>query len=414
MNCMKFLESKWFAFALYAILAVIITWPLLIHTNGFLLPQQYPDINHSDTMQHIGKLDEARGMIADGRFPVIADSTDISHLYLYSGLALTSLGVGITDTQSHNIYFIVMFMLSGLFMYYFMYELSKDKLASLLAGVIYITSQYMVYAYYWGHSNTFQIQWVPLIFLALERMLKHKEWKHAILFGAAFSLQIFSASQLMIYLSFFIPLYVLLRQAFIEWKEFKKLDYWTSLLKKVGVAFVTILVIAGWYLLKKISVAVTIRTLEENTRTYWILNSVFEVGQQTSFLYMGWVQLILLAVGVYLLIKYWNDKQIRPYAAFAVMWGVVVLCMLGPHTWLYPYTWLFNFWPYFDRFRVPFRLFPLALLSLSVMGGFVISYSKKFHPNEKRRLFEVLLIFLLIILQVSLNVWLSNTHMYYI
>ena len=159
---------------IFLFFTLFITWPLLMNMNGFLLPPQYNNISHSDSLQHISKIGQAKELLAQGKNPIIVDNADVSQLYIFMGVFLNSV-FGIDPVACHNTYFLLSLFLSGFFMYLFMRELSDDYLASLFAGFLYLTSQYLPYAYYWGHSNTPQIQWIPLVFLFLEKMLKSKQ-----------------------------------------------------------------------------------------------------------------------------------------------------------------------------------------------------------------------------------------------
>jgi len=122
-------------------------------------------------------------------------------------------------------------------------------------------------------------------------------------------------------------------------------------------------------------------------------------------LFMGWIQLILVLLGVYFIFMY--IKQYYLYLPFVIMMGLSLLLIIGPVNFL-PYSWLFEFWPYFDHLRVPFRMYPFFLMSLSIIACIPLL-------RLKRKLLVVsVLIFLITLLQILTSPWISNLHMYYL
>lgn len=380
--------------------ALSITWPLITNLNGFLLPQEYTNIWHSDTMQHISKIDESRQQLRQRGDPFVVDSTDVSQLYVFLGLISTS--VHVDAAVYHNLFFIAVIFLSGFFMYLLAFELTKSKYAALLAGFIYASSYYIPYAYYWGHSNTMQIEWIPLIFLLVEKISRTGQLKYSIWLGVAIALQVFSGSQNTVYLTFIIPFYLTLTHVF-NGKISKEV------FKKMGSSVILALAITGYYDYRKITTPSIVRTVEENMNIAWRLNSLQELVNINDHLFIGLVQFALLVVAVYLIIR--KYKEYKQYAPFVIIFLFVLLCMFGPFSIFAPYYWLYKFWPLVNSFRVPFRMFPFMLLALSVLCAVPIvgidgSKMKGYVP------YIIVATLLLLTIQNQLSPWLANLHIY--
>jgi len=97
-------------------------------------------------------------------------------------------------------------------MFFFTKELIKNKWAALFSGFLYMSSSYLFSEYFLGHSNLWQLQWIPIIFLFLERILSGKRsFKEYVCLGLFLGIQTISASYYIIYLTFIIPIYIIFR-----------------------------------------------------------------------------------------------------------------------------------------------------------------------------------------------------------
>ncbi len=400
----KILANEWFlVIVFYFLFTFLITFPLIFNMNGFLLPQEYSDISHSDSIQHTSKIDKARTLISEGESPVIVDKTDVGPIYIFSGLLLT--GLGLSSIAFHNLFLMFVLFFAGFFMYLLTKELTKNKVVSFFAGFLYMSSQYILYAYYWGHSNTVQIQWIPFIFLFLERFIRYRKTEDALLLGVGLGLQIMSGSYHVAHLGFAIPIYVILRFLLVEKKFVADKKFWLKLI----FAAVTAFIISGFYLIKKLMVSHSvIRTLEENMQSYWRLNSLVDVLNIQSFLYIGLIQFALLILAIYFIFR--NLKDYRKYLPFLILLIFVLISMMGPFSIFAPGYWLYKAWPLFNHLRVPFRMFPLFLLPLSLLCTIPLQKIKK-----KYQIIAVVVVILIIFLTNLLySPWLSNLHMYFL
>ncbi len=400
----QLIKSPYFVLSLYLALAVFITWPLIFNLDGFLLPSYYPDISHSDTMMHMGAIDEAKFFLDHGKDPVIADKRDISQTYIFLGLFSGILGLD--RIVFHNLFFMASILCSGIFSYLFIREITRDRYASLFGGLVYMSSYYIPYAYYWGHSNTLQIQWIPLIFFFLERMIRRKKLQDSLHLGLALAMQVFAGTYHVVHLSFFIPLYLLIKLTFGYRKSIISLDF----ARLSSLAILICLVITGYYLSKKIVSPAPIRTVEENMRGYWRLKSIRELVYIDHHLYAGWLQLGASLAGSYMLIM--KKKSINNFLPAIVMMLMALVMMIGPFAGYSPLNLLMRSWPYFNRLRVPFRIFPFFLIGISLLSGSVFTHFKRKSYIKPLLLISMVTI---MILQIILSPWMvGRVHMFFV
>ncbi len=79
------------------------------------------------------------------------------------------------------------FILSGIFMYYLSFYLTKNKLAAFTSGIIFaFCSNHFLQAF--SHFGMAQIQWMPLYVLSLIALNEKRSYPAAVLCGLAFSL----------------------------------------------------------------------------------------------------------------------------------------------------------------------------------------------------------------------------------
>jgi len=385
----------------------------VINLKGVALPEQYPEspdyvllehaftnISHSDTMQHINKIHYVKGLISEGSNPIVADKEDVSLIYIFFGLVSIYI-LGLNQFAYHNLFFLSVFSLSGFFMYLFSKKIFKNRSIAIFSGFLYFCSYYVPYAYYWGHSNTMQIQWIPLIFYLIEKLVEKPNRKNSIYLALALFAQVISGTYHTIHLSFMIPLYVVLRYFFLEKKFLKNKELWKHLTTSAAIAGILSLP----YLIRKLNSYVIIRTIQENQLGYWRLDSLREILNMKFHLYMGIIQLTLVIIGSYLIFK-----KRKEFLMFFHMMIISLALIIGPVSSITPYYLLFKFWPFFDHLRVPFRMFPFFLFSLSVVAGIPLLEIK---DVKKRNHSIIFLILIILLIQVFLSPWLFNLRIFF-
>ncbi len=399
-----------FAMFMFSIISILITWPLVLNMNGFLLTPEYPDISHSDAPVHIEHMQQTRLSLLNKTGIVINPGFGNAQTYALSGAFITFV-FDVKDVMFHNLYLLGSIFLAGIFMFLLVYELFKDYYTAMFSGIIFITSNFFVQQYVWGHANTWQIQWIPLTFLFLERTLKNKKIQDSLLLGIALALQLLSSTQIIVYLSVLIPLYLLSRYLFVE--KNKLLD------KKIIVRFIVsgciALVLSGFYLIKRISLPHSIRLIESTYIYSWGLTKLHPITEYLSVnsnIYIGLVQFILVLVSICLILK--NIKSYRQFLSYVILGICLVVLLMGPVYKFLPYFWLYHLWPFFKHFIVIEYFFPYLLMCISILSGFPFYYLKQKKVKEKHRILVIVMIVLLIIsTQIIKSVWLTQHHIYF-
>ena len=97
----------------------------------------------------------------------------------------------LNEIFAYNFIILLTFLLSTFTMYYLVYHFTRDKLASMISGIIYAFSPYhLIHAT--QHLGTTNIQWMPLYALSLFYLDEKRSYKGAFLIALAFSLVVFS------------------------------------------------------------------------------------------------------------------------------------------------------------------------------------------------------------------------------
>jgi len=96
---------------------------------------------------------------------------DISSSILYPCWNIFSkwLSVSTGYIAAYNVQILLSFVLAGVTMFYLAYAVTKDKICSLLSGIIYSFCPYH-FARAWQHLSLAQIQWMPLFLYALVKI----------------------------------------------------------------------------------------------------------------------------------------------------------------------------------------------------------------------------------------------------
>lgn len=394
----------------YLIITIFLSWPLILHLDGFLLSKNYKDISHSDTKVHMKYMLKSKELFLDGKDFIVLPS-DYSLAQTYNLLGIFSIIVlGLNEIVFHNLFFLFCIFLSGLFMYFLMLELSKNKLASFFAGFIYMSSNYLFHQYIFGHTHYIQIQWIPLVFLFLEKTLNYKKFKYAIFLAISLSLLILSSSQYTVYLSFIIPVYLLLRIYFVDKKILIDKHFYLN----IAISNVLAFVFSSFYIFKRIHSSSIIRTIGENMGKWWVLSYFGQLLSVKTNINLGGIQFILIFLGIIVILAYIKDKNYRKYIPFAILLIFLIICMAGPFSLYAPYYWLYKFWPFINRFRVPIRLFPFVLMCSSILSSLFLLYIQKMKKLKKYRVvILILVIIMIIIFQILNSHWLSNHHIFY-
>ncbi len=393
----------------FIILTICLTYPLISNLECFLLTNDFKDISHSDTIQHIDHAKEAKKLLLEGNDPIITDATDVAQTYIFFSFILTTI-FGTSHPFAHNFYFLICLFLSGLFMYMLMKELCNDELASFFAGLLYMSSNYIFIEYIWGHTNIMQIQWIPLIFLLFEKMLKSDKIRYPIFFSITLMLQLVSSSQYTIYLTFILPMYAIIRISLLDKKIFWRKESW----RKINISLIASILLSSYYLMKRIDIDYHIRSIEDNLTPGWRLTSINDFSLIYTTGYSALFFISLFIIGAVIIILSIKDHEYKKYTAHIIIAAFVGVCLFGPFAAYAPYTLLYKYWPLVKYFRVPARMAPFFLMSTAIISSISILSLKKKIPGTYRIILAIAIIMITALLLITHSQYasLSSHHLY--
>lgn len=373
------------AVVFFVAVTVLLTFPILLRPDRIHLtaPPAYSFLHEGDWflhhptkgqeyVDHLGAKAGIEGTarrLSYGENPFVVDPDyTIPPSYIFVGV-LTTVLLPVSTITFHNLFFVCSMFLAGVFAFLFVREVLDDVAVAALAGVLYISSFYVFNVYVMGHTNQWQIQWIPLILFGIERMRTDVETRFvgrtAVILGLAFSLQVLSSMQYSAYLSFILPLYLVLRTIYGA-REFRSLLFW----KGYGAATVLAVVVTAPYLYVRLRFVQTgatdVSTLQADMNEWYhvqnVIGEFFAADAQLQFFFR-----LLLVIGGFVTLLTVSRQRFRQLIPFAFLFGIGVMISWGPFSPWAPYSLLHRYWPLIEYFRVPYRMLPFAILGSSTL-----------------------------------------------
>ncbi|MGW8319270.1 MAG: hypothetical protein ACWGPS_08470 [Candidatus Promineifilaceae bacterium] len=187
-----------FAVSLYGAVALWLTWPFARHLADALAGPS------TDALVHYWNGWWARQALQTGQ-PVY----ETTYLFYPGGVSLLyhnfawlsivpwlGLQTVLDDLVAYNLVFLANLVLCGYTMFLLVARLTGNKVAALLAGLIYLAWPYRLSQL--DHPNLISTLWFPLLFLFLIATLREGRWRHALLTGLFLALIGYSRWQLLI------------------------------------------------------------------------------------------------------------------------------------------------------------------------------------------------------------------------
>lgn len=375
------------AFFFFTTVTALLTFPILLELDRIHLtaPTTYSFLHDGawfiqhptkgrEYIDHLGAMAAVTGsverLINGGDQIIIFSNYAIPPSYIIAGM-FTTIVFKLPTIMFHNLYFVASMLLAGFFTYLFVQEVLDDVEVSLLAGLLYMSSFYMFNSYVMGHTNQWQIQWIPLVLFGVELLRSKVETgfvgKAVLFLGIAFALQVFSSLQYSTYLSFILPLYLVLRTIYGT-IEYRSLLFW----KGFGAATVIAAVVSSPYLyvrFRLVQTGVTKMTSLQADMYSWyyvqnIIGEFFAADAQLQFFFR-----LLLVISGFVSLFSVSRQRFRQLAPFAFLFGICVMIAWGPFSPWAPYSLLHKYWPLIGYFRVPYRMLPFGLLGSSTLAA---------------------------------------------
>ncbi len=388
---------------LFAILSLVLTWPLARDLDGAVEDRQDALLNVWITAWDGHQLlDDPLHLFDANIFHPYRRTLAYSELLLGNGLlALPVTAVTGNPILGYNLALLLSFFLTALGTYLLVFKLTRFAGAGLVAGTILAFCSYRMTNL--AQAQLLTTQWLPFALLALHGLLHHPRPRYMALFTLFFSLQALSSFYYGILLALAVVLFVVL--AFSAW--IGRRMWRRPAAAGPGRVALALLLTALCCLLVALPFALPYfrvqrelgfeRSLADSEPFSASLRQYLSVppgslllegwlpseeapqsgGYPVDALFPGFVALILAVAGVA------AGRGRTRWLYFALLLASLTLS-LGPRLYLapgrpagwgivLPYAWLYAVVPGFKALRAPVRFDALVMLALAVLAGYGVA-----------------------------------------
>ena len=160
--------------ALYAAIAVIVTFPLILHFGTHVPSDGATNAQNGDALQNYWDYWWAWRALRSGQNPYYSPLLYAPYgaplylhtLNLFNGLASIPIQIIFGMTPAYNTVILLSFTLAGYFAYLLAAHVSRSRLAGLAAGASYAFGSYHI-MHLLGHTNLLASEWLPAYILCL-------------------------------------------------------------------------------------------------------------------------------------------------------------------------------------------------------------------------------------------------------
>jgi hypothetical protein len=281
-----------------------------------------------------------------------------------------------------KILYLSFYILSGLLAYLYVYEISRSRLASFVAGLAYVFAPYHVLDMaFEGHQGAFGLPYMltPLILLSLERLLKKPTPTIVIITALLLAALTLSYPQVFPFLiGPFLVLYVLFRSA-VDWKRGRRVT--GPLFASLLTFCLALLLTAFWWLplisdiqnfqqtqfpledAKQFS-ATFLQAITLRMETCCAPDSAYGASGSALLETLRILPLLLVLLGVILNVK---NRWVWFFSASVL---ITWLLAMGPYSPLNVFGFAHNYIPLFSGIRTPVRFLLFTSLAYAVLIGF--------------------------------------------
>jgi hypothetical protein len=314
------------------------------------------------------------------------------------------------------------FVLSGVFAYFYVYELTKNRCASFVAGLAYVFLPYhIIDVGFEGHQGSFGMPYmlIPLLLLCLERLIKKPSIKYVLINGVLLALLTLTFPQAFpLLVGPFLALYVILR---IWWERQRGVEY----LKKITITSVatfclSLLLTAFWWLplISEIrysyATSFSVEAASESSATFLQAitlrpglccspSSAYGSAGSIFLEILRMLPFILVLLGIILNRK---NKYVWFFSASIL---IAILLAMGPDSPINVFGVAYRYIPFFTRLRTPVRFLLFSSLAYAVLIGFCVygitEQLRHMHLRKLRCFGISLLIPVLVSLIIVGNTW---------
>jgi len=341
----------------------------ILHTDAYL---QHPDalripdalalLTTNDTDAFIYLLIESTTALGKGRFYMPLSNFDLCLTYLLPG-SIVLLLTGWPPLVVHNLFFLVVFFLNGLFAFAFLRTLSRHLGLALLGALSYQGCNFVFSSHHLGHMNNIQLQWIPLIFLAVWQLLssERRALRWTVLLGVGMGLQVLSSPYYTLFLCFAIlPVFVLVYLIIALRQRLLATEHLIPLALQGLLAGTIALLVSLFYIIPRLGTPPRVYSVNAATWRPYVLNDYLELlDPMDPALFIGLPLFVLMILAV----RWWYEHS-RPLTSAVGMTMVVSLVLMLPAVPGTPFWFFYHIVPLANHLRVPLRCFPIFYLML--------------------------------------------------
>ena len=392
------------AAAFYFLVALVFTFPLVLKM-GSQLPQGGGDVYQSIASISAG-IKQAQSLPLKSEVIYLAKGLNTYTWYVLLGLFMDKIA-------AYNVIFLLSFILSGLGMYMLSVYLTKNKMASVLAGLIFAFSPFHYYQSVAVHLGSMHQEWIPFLALYLLRFFEKFKFKYFVLCGIFALLIAMAEHQMLAFTILFIAFFVAYKLWF-DRSIIRNKKFWAY----AGSSFLLLAIVAfgmfgqllkvatsddnfldpGMNAANKYSMGALDPIAPPSFHAIWpgfgsfMQDILMSTTKGRGSYFIGFSVLAVLVYFVILLYKSRkNDTsgQKRMIYFWGLTVGVFYIFSLGPAfsigklTIYLPYFLVYKFLPFYENIRTTGRMFVIALLGISVLFAYGYVEVLKRYQNRK-------------------------------
>jgi len=297
--------------------------------------------------------------------------------------------LGISFINSMKIYLGLTFFLSGIFMYFWVFILTKNKLAAFTSGIFYIFSPYHLVDYSFratlGELTVFTI--TPLIFLFLSLYINKKKFLFLV-FSSFFTALLFAAHPLVA-----IPIFAV-TVIYAVFMEIVKNSYksificvlWLFLGALSSTYLWVSFIIFAQYTFPAPPQAIWFIPFVSLFYSPWLYGFLFQGHRGELALFIGYTQILVVVLSIVLLAKNKIPKNIKPQYIFWIIILSTFLFFVHPSS-----KPIWNIFHSLITLLATGRLLlPISLCTSVIAGYFTYSFAKS---RRKKVLIYIIILF---------------------
>lgn len=203
------------ALVLFAVLAVVHSWPLAGNPAGLArLDNHDAELNTwiISWVPHALATDPLNLFEAPIFHPERRSLAFSEHMFVPSLIGAPLIWAGLSPVLVYNLLIMLGFALSGFAMYWVMAAWTGSQWAAVIAGLAYAFNAHVLTRFV--HLQAMHVEFFPIVLYAFDRVLTHQRVRDAVLLAMAFVLQALCSNYLMVFTA-----YALIACAAVRWRE---------------------------------------------------------------------------------------------------------------------------------------------------------------------------------------------------